>query len=439
MRHDRLNMTTTELQLEGLPGPTHNYAGLSFGNVASSTHGGSISNPRAAALQALGKMNFLYEMGIEVAVMPPHPRPMIDVLHRLGYQGFVHETLILAQSESPELLNAIWSASPMWAANAATVTPSTDSSDRRVHFTPANLFSTLHRSFEPRVTTGYLRQIFSDNQYFTVHDPLPVTTRLADEGAANHMRFADSTGANAHHVFVYGASPESALHPMRFPARQQLAASQSVARLHGLGDSQVTFVQQNPDAIDAGVFHHDVIGMSHANLMIIHQQACINQVAFVQQMQDRGITVRVISTDELSIEQAVKSYFFNAQLVSVPTGGIAILFPQECAEDRSVNALCERLKNELGIISQIHFLDLRESMKNGGGPACLRLRVPLNAAELAAMHQGVRFDLKLYQQLKRLVESSYRESISPADLRDAAFADEALATHTKILDVLSLS
>lgn len=428
-----------ELQLEGLPGPTHNYAGLSFGNVASATHGGSVSNPRAAALQALSKMRFLHEKGIEVAVMPPHPRPMIDVLHRLGYSGNVQEILAKADAESPELLGAVWSASSMWSANAATVTPSCDAADNKTHFTPANLFSTLHRSFEPRVTTRYLRQIFADSQYFIVHDPLPVTTRLADEGAANHMRLTDSTGANGHHVFVYGAAPESVHFPKRFPARQQLAASQSVARLHELSDTKATFIQQSPEAIDAGVFHHDVIGMSHANLMIIHQHACISQDAFVQQMRERGIVVREISATELSLEQAVKSYIFNAQLVSLPAGGIAILFPQECAEDKAVHALCQQLKHELEMVSEIHFLDLRESMKNGGGPACLRLRVPLNAAELAAMHQGVRFDTRLYQQLERLIESSYRDRVSPADLRDAAFAEEALATHAKVLDVLSLS
>lgn len=422
-----------ELQLEGLVGPTHHYAGLSFGNVASATHAHSVSRPREAALQSLAKMKRVHDLGVPVAVMPPHPRPNYSVLNRLGIHGDPAAMLRDAEAESPTLTSAIWSASSMWTANAATVSASTDSADGRVHLTPANLFSTLHRSFEARYTHQLLQQIFADTQHFMVHDPLNVTTRLADEGAANHMRLIDTDGRGIN-VFVYGATPDSPHHPKQFPARQQRAASEDIAAQHHLPQQQTLYVQQSPDAIDAGVFHNDVIAMSHGSLLICHERAYVDQDAVLEQLQQRGVTVRVVREDELSLADAVKTYFFNAQLLELPDGGIHILFPQECAEHAQAKALCDGLH----IMASHEFLNLRESMKNGGGPACLRLRVPLNEMELAAMHQGARFSERLYGRLGELITAEYPEQFTPDDLHDAALGERLLAVQAKIVGLLEL-
>jgi len=426
-----------ELQLEGLVGPTHNYAGLSFGNVASATHAQSVSHPRAAALQSLEKMQAVQARGIPVAVMPPQPRPDLSILTRLGYQGSVQAMLDAAWRDAPDLAAAIWSASSMWTANAATVAPSADALDERLHLTPANLFSTFHRAIEPRTTTHFLRQLFAEPTQCVVHDPLPVTTRLADEGAANHMRLVDDHGRGLH-VFVFGATPDSPHHPRRYPARQQRAACEAITRMHQLPPEQCIYLQQAPEAIDAGVFHNDVIAMSAGSLLICHERAYVDQAGVLDMLAARGITVRVIRERELSLAKAVATYFFNAQLLEPQAGRMTIIFPQECAEQPETKALCERLPDELPMVKDITFLNLRESMQNGGGPACLRLRVPLSEAELAAMPPGARFSQRLYQRLGELISADYPEQLEPGELGDAALAKRLQAVQDRIMSLLGL-
>jgi len=430
-------MNEFELQLEGLVGPTHNYAGLSHGNVASANSALSISSPKIAALQSLEKMKFLDDMRVPVAVMPPHPRPYLEFLSRLGYTGSTEVLLQQTHADSPKLLAAIWSASNMWTANAATVTIAESGSDSVVHFTPANLISTLHRSMEARQTTDYLRQIFPDAKHFNVHEALFATSRLNDEGAANHMRLCpDDHSANDFNVFVYGSAPPDAAHPALFPARQQKLACETIARNHKLHQDCVLLLQQHPDAIDAGVFHNDVIAMSHANFLAYHEQAFWDDSQL--KVLPETIIQRIIRSDELSLHDAVATYFFNAQIVTTGPDQMAILFPQEVANHAKAKALAETILAEKNPVTAIHFLDLRESMKNGGGPACLRLRVPMTDASIAAMHQGVRFTPRLYQRLKGLIESRYRDHVSPEDLLDPRFAEESLATHQDLIAILGL-
>jgi len=116
-------LKSPELNLDGIVGPTHNYAGLSWGNLASQKHKLSVSNPRQAALEGLAKMKFLADMGIPQAVLPPHQRPHLPTLRSLGYSGSDAEILAKAHQDNPVLLSACCSASAMWSANAATVSP----------------------------------------------------------------------------------------------------------------------------------------------------------------------------------------------------------------------------------------------------------------------------------------------------------------------------
>jgi succinylarginine dihydrolase len=176
-------MSTREFNFDGLIGPTHNFAGLAFGNVASARHQNQPSQPRAAALQGLRKMKLLASLGVGQCVLPPLRRPRVELLRELGFAGADDAAVIKsAFQESPFLVAASFSAASMWAANAATVSPSADTSDQRLHLTPANLTSTLHRSVEGPSTMRLLRSIFSDSREFQVHPPLPAANSLNDEG-----------------------------------------------------------------------------------------------------------------------------------------------------------------------------------------------------------------------------------------------------------------
>ena len=116
-------MTVVEANADGLIGPTHNYAGLSPGNLASTANQGAVSNPRAAALEGLAKMRVLHELGVPQFVLAPHERPDVPFLRALGYAGRDADVLRQAWLDAPLVAAAAASASPMWAANAATVTP----------------------------------------------------------------------------------------------------------------------------------------------------------------------------------------------------------------------------------------------------------------------------------------------------------------------------
>src|SRR5580765_1835136 len=116
-------------------------------------HAKSVSNPKQAALEGLAKMQFLADLGVKQAVLPPHERPHLPTLRTLGFSGRDAEILAKVKKNDPTLLAAVSSASAMWAANAATVSPSGDSGDRRVHFAPANLISTFHRSLEAQTSS----------------------------------------------------------------------------------------------------------------------------------------------------------------------------------------------------------------------------------------------------------------------------------------------
>ncbi|MDP8915834.1 MAG: N-succinylarginine dihydrolase, partial [Pseudomonadota bacterium] len=197
-------MKAVEANADGLVGPTHSYAGLSPGNLASEANRGEVSNPRAAVVEGLAKMRLLADLGLPQFVLAPHERPHVGFLRAVGFAGSDAAVVERAWREAPLLASAASSASAMWAANAATVTPSADSGDGRVHLTPANLLSNLHRSLEAAQTTRALRTLFPDPDGFAVHDPLPAQPHHSDEGAANHVRLAAEQGAPGVELFVWG-------------------------------------------------------------------------------------------------------------------------------------------------------------------------------------------------------------------------------------------
>ncbi|HJU71930.1 MAG TPA: N-succinylarginine dihydrolase [Paucimonas sp.] len=442
--------TAREFNFDGLVGPSHNYAGLSFGNVASSSNVKSISNPKEAALQGLAKMRALAVRGFAQALLPPQLRPNFRLLRSIGFGGSDAEVIASAFKASPVLLSCAYSASSMWTANAATVSPSADTADGRVHLTVANLNSKLHRSYEHVQTEQVLRALFKDERHFAVHGALPSTPAFGDEGAANHTRLCATHGAAGVEMFVYGRvefDPDAAS-PQRYPARQTLEASQAVARLHGLHRARTVFTQQNPGVIDQGVFHNDVIAVGNGNVLFYHQHAFADEAATLDAlraaMADTGAELRAVRVDaaDMTVADAVSSYLFNSQLLSKPDGKMVLVAPHECQENPAVARYLQGLVTSGGPIDELIGFDLRQSMRNGGGPACLRLRVVLNDAEARAMHQGVLMTEPLYQRLVTWIEKHYRDRLAPNDLADPGLALEiqtALDELTKILDLPGLS
>ncbi|WP_336365883.1 N-succinylarginine dihydrolase [Marinobacter sp. C2H3] len=438
-----MSQHAVEANFDGLVGPTHNYAGLSWGNVASKSNVNAVSNPREAALQGLAKMKRLADRGYVQGVLPPHERPHVPTLRRLGFTGSDAEVLASAARKAPELLAAVSSASAMWTANAATVSPSADTADHRVHFTPANLGAKFHRSIEHVVTGRALKAIFSDEGYFAHHPALPPVAQFGDEGAANHTRLCAGYGDPGVELFVYGrcAFNDAAPAPTRYPARQTLEASRAIARMHGLRDRNRVFAQQNPAAIDAGVFHNDVIAVGNGNTLFYHELAFLDEAAVLADLRARltGTDLHAVrvSSEDVPLEDAVASYLFNSQLLNAPDG-MVLAVPGECREIASVSRYLDALVGDGGPITSVEVFDVKQSMRNGGGPACLRLRVVLTDDERAALNSGVILTDSLYERLTAWVEAHYRDELTQDDLADPMLLDEVHKALDELTGILGL-
>jgi len=436
-------MHAVEANFDGLVGPTHNYAGLSWGNIASKANVNVASNPKEAALQGLAKMKRLADRGYVQGVLPPHERPHIPSLRRLGFEGNDRQVLEQAASTAPAILAAVSSASAMWTANAATVSASADTADHRVHFTPANLCAKFHRSIEHPVTARALKAIFTDESCFAHHPALPSVAHFGDEGAANHTRLSRGHGEPGVELFVYGKSAfnAEAPAPARYPARQTLEASQAVARLHGLTDRHAVFAQQNPAAIDAGVFHNDVIAVGNGNVLFYHEQAFMEEERVLADIQKRlpGAKLEAVrvGSEEVPLQDAVASYLFNSQLLNTPDG-MLLAVPGECREIESVSRYLDDLLRQDSPITSVEVFDVKQSMRNGGGPACLRLRVPLTDEELKAMNRGVILTDALYERLVTWVEAHYRDELTQEDLADPMLLDDNRKALDELTGILGL-
>jgi succinylarginine dihydrolase len=436
-----------EVNFDGLVGPTHNYSGLSTGNVASMQHGNQTSHPREAALQGLKKMALLRSLGVGQAVLPPHERPHIGFLKQLGFSGSDAEVLEKVAKQAPFLLSAASSASAMWTANSCTMAPSADTEDGKVHFTAANLVSKIHRSIEPTFTARVLQRIFSTPEYFKHHAPLPATEGLGDEGAANHTRLCPTHSGRGLHLFVYGKEQKSASTsvPSRFPARQTREASEAVARLHCLPESQIVVAKQSALAIDAGVFHNDVISVGNENLFFFHEDTFADEAATLKEMTEKWSKLTAtplhllkIARSEVSLQDIVKSYLFNSQLVTLPNGKMALIAPDDCSEVPSVRSYLSTLSQRSPLISDVHLPKLRESMRNGGGPACLRLRVVLNGTEYPRFLSSVVVDEAKQKTLESWVQKHYRETLTPKELSDPLLLQESRTALDALTQILGL-
>jgi succinylarginine dihydrolase len=433
-------MIRHEWQFDGLVGPTHHYAGLATGNMAAANNAGSISNPQKAALQGLDKMKFIHDLGFKQAFLPPHFRPFLHIARQMGFSGTNANLLNQVYNTAPALLSSLYSSAFMWTANAATVTPSQDSADGRVHLTVANLASHFHRSMEPDFTAYSLNKIFHNPTYFALHYALPPGEFTGDEGAANHMKVNRNHSEVGFDFFVYGKSHECLERPKKFQARQDRFASESVARLHQLDNKKMWFFQQSPQAIDAGVFHHDVIGLNTAGLMILHREAFIHEdhhrlCSFFKQHPEFSLVE--IDSQQLSLADAVSTYFFNSQLLSKDGISYTLISPSECKNHAGLQQVIERLVSQ-GTIASVHYLDVRESMRNGGGPACLRLRVVMTPEESTSIHSGIVMTNERYDLLKQWIMTHYRDRLCFADLSDPCLIEELVAAYKALETIIQL-
>lgn len=439
-------MSAYEMNVDGLVGPTHNYGGLSYGNVASQSNSQAVSSPKEAARQGLGKMKALMDMGFKQGVFAPQERQDVAALRSLGFTGTDAEVIAKAARESMPLLAAVSSASSMWTANSCTVSPSADTADGRVHFTAANLNCKFHRSIEHPTTSRVLRAMFNDEQHFAHHAALPAVGQFGDEGAANHTRFCKDYGEAGVEFFVFGRSAFDSRFPapQRYPARQTLEACQAVARLHGLSDDGVVYAQQNPDVIDQGVFHNDVISVGNGEVLFYHQDAFLDTDKVLAELGDklarRGGNFQPVRVprDAVSVDDAVRSYLFNSQLLTREDGGMLLIVPEECRNNANVWNYLSELTRGNGPIREVKVFDLKQSMQNGGGPACLRLRVALNERELAAVNPGVVMTPTLFDTLNAWVDKHYRDRLTESDLADPQLLIECRTALDELTRILKL-
>lgn len=409
-----------EINFDGIVGPSHNYAGLSLGNLASARNAGSVSQPRAAALQGLEKMRLNIGLGLVQGLFVPQPRPARAWLAELGTD--------IQRADHHVAANAM-SASAMWAANAATVSPAPDTADGKCHLTVANLKTMPHRSHEWPATLAQLRLAFAQ-EAFAVHGPVPPA--YGDEGAANHMRLAPRHGEPGVEVFVHGVSGGP------FPARQHIEASKAIARLHRLDPARTVFAAQSEAAIAAGAFHNDVVAVASGPVLFAHEKAFADRDPLIAELRGkvRGFELVEVPDAEVPLADAIRSYLFNAQLVTPPDGTVTLVAPTECRDTPSVAGWIERHLASNGAIRRVNFVDVRQSMANGGGPACLRLRV---ACDPAAVDPRFLLDEARLDRLAGVIARHWPVEIESSDIQSTTLIEEIERARAALLEALDLT
>ena len=427
-----------EINFDGIIGPTHNYAGLSQGNLASQKNLHQTSNPQAAALQGLDKMRLIMEQGIPQGFFLPHERPHIPTLRKLGFGGTDEEVINQVAKKNPALLKNIYSASSMWAANAATFSPSIDSYDQNIHITPANLNSMFHRSIEHEFTKVQLELMFGVAAQ--VHIPIKNISGYGDEGAANHLRVSAQHLTPGFQIFVFGSSAFE-VH-QGIIARQAEEISQAVSSQHQLDPDRVLFLKQNEQAINSGSFHNDIVSLANEEVFIFHQEAFADRVELeraLHHLKDhvKGFHPIEILSEDISLDNLVSSYLLNSQLITVKNNEMMMLLPEEVQNHPN----CMRWLDEIKTSSPIkhhEFVDIRQSMMNGGGPACLRFKVVVNNDEFDQINNKFLLSSKKLMDLRTLVSEHYRDKLYPEDLLDIKLMQESYAYLDELTQLLDL-
>ncbi len=315
----------------------------------------------------------------------------------------------------------------MWTANAATVTGH--------DITVANLSSSLHRSIEAETTIDELRELLPKT--FRIHPPLSGGHAMRDEGAANHMRLSAGDGHASVHVFVHGDHDPR---PMRHLARQSKASFDAIARRHALKPDQFFQVKQSAVAIDAGAFHNDVVAISHGRTLIHHEYAFHQSDRVMESLEEQFVEVTgqrlvriVVAETDLPLDDAVATYLFNSQVVAAADDprNTMLVCPVEVSLHPVAKAIVDGwIAN--GHFRRVQFIDLGESMAGGGGPACLRLRIPMPADEVAGVSAVHRWTQTLDEKCEAVIDAFYPTAVTLKDLTDATFNEQVTEAQQRI-------
>jgi succinylarginine dihydrolase len=199
----------------------------------------------------------------------------------------------------------------------------------------------------------------------------------------------------------------------------------------------VLLVQQQARAIDAGAFHNDVVLVNAGERLLLHEYALVEQERILSSLRQSLPTLRIfqVAQRDLSLRQAVKSYLFNSQLLH-SSQGYVLLAPLQSSQGPAARII-RRLVEE-GFVDHVVFQDLEQSMAGGGGPACLRLRLPLTAQEMASIPPGILLNTTTLQRLQAWVTRYYRDALHPADLADPQLLQEAYEALDALTQLLAL-
>jgi len=439
--------TEVELNIDALPGLTHHYGGYAFGNLPSMQNKKKVSYPKEAALQSLEKMRTVHLSGVPQMVFPPHFRPSLSTLRAIGFSGSEEQIIAKASKEAPEIYYKLCSSAGMWMANAATVSSAQDTKDEKVHFTPANLASSLHRGIEASFTSHLLKKAFPNPQFFVHHKPLPYGQFFSDEGAANALRLSTGLNSPSLSIFSWGKksfNEKTGQSFKHFPSRQALEASEAVARQHLLDKKSFLLVQQSLEAIDLGCFHLDLCATSHKTFLFLHEKAFDHTSSFIETVRSlffekyqKELTIKIVYEHELSLSEALDTFIFNSQLITSSSGKEILLCSDRCKKNKHTSKLLEELlKDSAYPIQEISYLDLSQSLLGGGGPGCLRLRVPLSSQALSCIHTPLLLTDSLYNELKKWICNYYPDSLEVEELQNLSLIrkeKEALDALTKML------
>jgi succinylarginine dihydrolase len=394
-----------EVQIDSLVGLTHHFGAHAHGNLASQSHGGQVSCPQKAALQGLEKMKWVMDQGGPQWVLPPLRRPRLDVLQQLGFWGTNAQQLCAnVWQDASHLLKAVSSSSFIWTANLGYVAPRLDTQDGKLHLSISNLNSHFHRQLEAEARFVQLQYIFQKGDV-VIHPPVNYRG-FEDEGAANHTRL-EGPESGPLHIFVHGGRH----------GRQQLEAQKCWVRQSGLVDDRVLYLEQSQTALEGGVFHNDVIATGHGQHYFIHEKAyteeSLDQLHSV--FNAKGDLILLITSQrDLDLSASVSTYLYNSQIIEKPNGHLSLLLPRECdrPDVQGVLKSWQRVKP-----MDEHFMDLGESMMNGGGPACLRWRCLITEQQFQACHYGVQLTASLFQDLGEWILCHYPEHHRWEDLQ----------------------
>jgi succinylarginine dihydrolase len=246
------------------------------------------------------------------------------------------------------------------------------------------------------------------------------------------MRLAPAHDQPGFEIFVYGVSGGP------FPARQHLEASKAVARLNRLDPKRTFFAQQSEEAIAAGAFHNDVVAVANERVLLAHEQAFADKGALIAacEREVSGFEYVEVPAADVPLADAIRSYLFNAQLVTPPDGQPTLIVPSEARETPTVWRWIERHVAGNGPIRRVEVVDVRQSMANGGGPACLRLRV---VADPGTIDPRFLADEPKLDRIAEVIRREWPEQIHHQELQRPALIADIERARAALLDALDLS